>query len=187
MIQRNVLIGVTGSVATIKLPEILEAMERHFPGSSIKVVATNCAIHFIPPNLRDTILTDKDEWSQWTKKGDPVLHIELRKWADIFLVAPLDANSMAKAANGICDNLLTCILRAWEFDRKPLLAVPAMNTAMWNHPVTIQHANTLREYGYIFVDPLERELACGDTGMGAMADVATIMSALSRTLSTINL
>jgi phosphopantothenoylcysteine decarboxylase len=63
---------------------------------------------------------DEAEWHEWSKVGDPVMHIELRRWADVFIIAPLSANSLAKLANGMCDNLVTCIARAWDFKR-PLL------------------------------------------------------------------
>ena len=98
------------------------------------------------------------------------------------LVAPLDANTMAKAANGICDNLLTCILRAWDF-KKPLLAFPAMNTFMWQHPVTRIHLAALKRFGYRLTSPIEKDLMCGDHGMGAMADVATIVRITEQTMS----
>lgn len=81
------------------------------------------------------VLKDEDEWSCWSKREDPVLHIDLRKWADVLLVAPLSANTLAKLANGLCDNLLTCVARAWDFSR-PLLVAPAMNTLMWESPFT---------------------------------------------------
>lgn len=60
---------------------------------------------------------DDDEWHEWSKVGDPVMHIELRRWADVFVIAPLSANTLAKLANGICDNLITCVARAWDFQR----------------------------------------------------------------------
>lgn len=81
---------------------------------------------------------------------------------------------MAKAATGICDNLLSCLLRAWDFS-KPLFACPAMNTAMWEHPVTQQHTRLLEAFGYQLISPVEKKLACGDVGMGAMASVDAIV------------
>lgn len=65
---------------------------------------------------------DEEEWHSWQKKGDPVLHIELRKWADILIIAPLSANTLAKIAQGLCDNCLTSVVRAWDFS-KPLLVI----------------------------------------------------------------
>ncbi|KAL3896148.1 MAG: hypothetical protein SGARI_007248, partial [Bacillariaceae sp.] len=87
------------------------------------------------------VIQADDEWKKWNEMGDPVLHIDLRNWADLLLVAPLSAHSLAKFANGLCDDTLSCVVRAWDFGHssrqgKPLLLAPAMNTAMWDHPLT---------------------------------------------------
>lgn len=125
----------------------------------------------------------------WTQRSDPVLHIELRRWADLLLIAPLDANTLGKIASGICDNLLvgteavlcsalcvldqrrwclsshfqTCVVRAWDCSR-PLLFCPAMNTAMWQHPITAQQISRLVEFGYVEVPCISKKLVCGDEG-----------------------
>jgi len=91
------------------------------------------------------------------------------------IIAPLDANTLAKIANGLCDNLLTCTIRAWDV-KKPLLFCPAMNTFMWEHPITSEHISRLVSMGYTQVPPIRKTLACGDTGVGAMAEVATIVT-----------
>jgi len=106
--------------------------------------------------------------------GDPILHIELRNWSDIFLIAPLDANTLGKLAYGLCDNLLTCIARAWDIKTKPLLFCPAMNTVMWNHPITKRNLDILKSFGYCEINPISKHLACGEDGMGAMADIKDI-------------
>ncbi|XP_072051038.1 phosphopantothenoylcysteine decarboxylase-like isoform X3 [Amphiura filiformis] len=147
--KRHVLIGCTGSVASIKVPLLVE-----------QLLKTNKA---------------------WSKIQDPVLHIELRRWADILVIAPLDANTLAKIAGGLCDNLLTCIVRAWDLKR-PLLFCPAMNTHMWEHPITAKHIETLLGYGYKEVKCVEKTLACGDKGYGAMAEVPTIVNAVLEAL-----
>ena len=87
------------------------------------------------------VFADADEW-RWQSRGDSVLHIQLRQWADVAVVAPLSANTLAKAALGLCDNLATCVLRAWDW-RKPLVVAPAMNTMMYEHPVTHEHLGRL--------------------------------------------
>ena len=77
------------------------------------------------------LFRDRDEWpGDGYRRGDPVLHIEFRNWADLLVVAPLDANTLAKFALGLCDNFLTCLFRAWDFSR-PVILAPAMNTLMW--------------------------------------------------------
>lgn len=70
------------------------------------------------------------------------IRLDLRKWADAFIIAPLDANTLAKIANGLADNLLTCVARAWDFN-KPFYFAPAMNTCMWEHPLTNEHVKKL--------------------------------------------
>lgn len=134
--RKKVLLGCTGSVATIKLPELVQKLlDRDM---EVRVVVTERAKHFIkdvnlPPGVQ--VLSDTVEWAAWQGRGDPVIHIDLMKWADIFVIAPLDANTMAKIANGICDNLLTCVARAWT-NTKPAIFCPAMNFNMWQHPTT---------------------------------------------------
>jgi phosphopantothenoylcysteine decarboxylase len=135
------------------------------------------------PECPLAVLRDADEWARYAAVGrDPVLHIELRKWADGLLVAPCSAHTLAKLAGGLADNLLTCAARAWEFGAggrvaRPLLLAPAMNTAMWRHPATAAHLGVLRGWGATVVPPVEKVLACGDVGVGAMAEVADIVAA----------
>lgn len=136
----------------------------------IKIITTKSAKHFIDRSDKSVmvpILTDENEWEMWSKRDDPVLHIELGKWADIMLIAPLDANTLAKMATGVCDNLLLCTTRAWNFD-KPLFFCPAMNTRMWEHPITEQQIATLKQWGHIEIKCIEKRLMCGDIGLGAM-------------------
>lgn len=175
--SRNVLIGVTGSVATIKLIPLIDLLQGH-PGLNIKVVSTQNALHFFDRSELTTrgveLHLDQDEWDGWKAISDPVLHIELRKWADIMVISPLDANTLGKLSVGMCDNLLTCIVRAWDIVNKPLLFCPAMNTFMFNHPVTEKSLKILQSFGYILIPTVEKRLACGDTGDGAMAEVETI-------------
>lgn len=176
-----VLVGVTGSVAALKLP-LLVSQLLQLPEVDVRVVTTEHAKHFYnPAEISVKVYSDKDEWELWTQRSDPVLHIELRRWADLFLIAPLDANSLGKIASGICDNLLTCVVRAWDTNR-PLLFCPAMNTAMWQHPITAQQVSQLREFGYVEIPCIAKKLVCGDEGKGAMAEVSTIISVVKQYL-----
>ncbi|XP_072201583.1 phosphopantothenoylcysteine decarboxylase isoform X1 [Excalfactoria chinensis] len=157
----HVLVGVTGSVAALKLPLLISGL-LEIPGLEVKVVTTERAKHFYnPQEIPVTLYSDEDEWQLWKGRSDPVLHIELRRWADLMLVAPLDANTLAKLANGICDNLLTCVIRAWDL-HKPLLFCPAMNTAMWEHPITAQQVEQLKGFGYTEIPCVVKKLVCGD-------------------------
>jgi phosphopantothenoylcysteine decarboxylase len=179
----NILLGVTGSVAATLYSKIVTGLQS---AGDVKVVFTQRSLHFTSqsPLLNSELVkgyTDEQEW-QWRKKGDIVLHISLRDWADVLVIAPLSANTLAKMANGLCDNLLTSVYRAWPI-YKPIVLAPAMNTEMWKHPITgehlerlrIRHTHGIKKYLYL-VNPVEKELACGTTGVGAMADIKDIVS-----------
>ncbi|XP_004594753.1 phosphopantothenoylcysteine decarboxylase isoform X1 [Ochotona princeps] len=178
----RVLVGVTGSVAALKLPLLVSGL-LEVPGLEVAVVTTERAKHFYSPqDVAVTLYSDADEWEMWKQRSDPVLHIELRRWADLMLVAPLDANTLGKVASGLCDNLLTCVIRAWDRS-KPLLFCPAMNTAMWEHPITAQQVGQLKAFGYIEIPCVAKKLVCGDQGLGAMAEVETIVDKVREILS----
>ncbi|KAK1294949.1 Phosphopantothenoylcysteine decarboxylase [Acorus calamus] len=171
----RVLLAASGSVAAIKFGNLCHGF---LEWADVKAVATKSSLHFIDKVSlpRDVILyTDEDEWSTWKKIGDGVLHIELRKWADMMVIAPLSANTLGKIAGGLCDNLLTCIIRAWDFE-KPLFIAPAMNTFMWNNPFTQHHLAMINKLGIQLIPPITKRLACGDYGNGAMAEPSLICS-----------
>lgn len=122
---------------------------------------------------------------------DSVLHIDLRNWADICVVAPLSAHTLSKITNGLCDDLLTCILRAWDFgNSKPIVLAPAMNTAMWNHPLTNVQLNTVKSFAgeeskdsVVVVQPVAKTLACGEIGVGALAELDDIISTVEQCMT----
>ncbi|EXJ82027.1 phosphopantothenoylcysteine decarboxylase [Capronia coronata CBS 617.96] len=194
--KHHILLAASGSVATIKIPQIAAALSRH-GNVSIRIVLTHAAEQFLQgqsheqpqlkslldlPNI-DGIHHDDEEWSKPWVRGDKILHIELRRWAHVLLVAPLSANSLAKMVNGISDGLLLSVIRAWDttglvdMRKKRIFVAPAMNTAMWRHPITRKQIKVLEQEwgvgdeGWITVlRPMEKELACGDVGDGAMMD-----------------
>lgn len=195
----KVLLGVTGSVAAIYTPDLFAALEQ--AGHQVRVVATLAATYFFDPAALHSVAgkrnpqvvsLDADEWpGERYRRGDPVLHIELRRWADVLCIAPLDANTLAKMALGLTDNCLTCLVRAWDRTR-PVVLAPAMNTLMWEHPATARHlaqvaadlgtappeglpwtelSNWIAEHHPVLriASPVQKRLACEDVGMGAMA------------------
>lgn len=129
------------------------------------------------------------EWDGWNRLGDPVLHVDLRDWADVLVIAPLSAHTLAKIANGLCDDTLSCVARAWDMGygprpAKPIVLAPAMNTAMWQHPATAEQLTKLTNMSNrtVVVEPVAKELACGEIGMGALADVDTIVDRVQQCL-----
>lgn len=215
--KHHLLLAATGSVATIKLPNILQSLSHH-RNLSIRVIITQSATSFLQnqapeqpsvaslleiPNV-EAIYRDEDEWLvPWTR-GASILHIELRRWADLMVIAPLSANSLAKISLGLSSDLVSSVARAWDStgglidkprpgialpygekrNRKGIIVAPAMNTAMWNHPATAGHMATLEEWtvengGWIEVlRPIEKDLACGDMGGGAMKEWKDIVGVI---------
>lgn len=218
----NVLLGATGSVAAVRVPALFNTLTA--AGHAVKVVATDASTYFFDPaaiqinqqrGVRnpDLVILDSDEWPRRGSDGrysrdDAVLHIELRKWADVFVLAPLDANTLAKLAVGLCDNCLTCVWRAWDV-AKPVVLAPAMNTLMWQHPFTRRHLksiaadagaahipNHLDDEQFIaqindrsktlrIVSPVIKQLACGDVGIGGLAEVTSIVTSVDEVLARI--
>jgi phosphopantothenoylcysteine decarboxylase len=207
----NVLLGVTGSVAAVKTPELAANLTR--AGHGVKVVATRASVYFFDPaELRPTVVVrDEDEWpgrdqGSRYRRDDPVLHIELRRWADLLAIAPLDANTLAKLACGLADNCLTCVWRAWD-PARPVVLAPAMNTLMWQHPLTGQHLRQVAVNAGIdvfpavlsegewpdwinahcprlrVVAPVSKRLACGDVGVGGLAPPEEIQAAIEELLA----
>ena len=117
----RILVCATGSVATIKLAQLAGLLERF---ADVRIALSRSAKPFVEglhfPKTCLPLLDDEGEWRAWRQVGDPVLHIELRRWADLLVVAPLSADSLAKIAAGICDNLVLSIVRAWDLAR-PIL------------------------------------------------------------------
>ena len=181
------MLGVTGSVASIKADQLCRELQ-HRLGEPVRlrVVATEKAKHFLP-SLADLpegveLLEDADEW-RWSSRGDPVLHVELTKWADLLLVAPLDCLTLSKLAHGACDNLLSCTLLAWPWGEKPALLCPSMNTRMWAHPATRENWAKVASWPGVAVEgPIAKRLMCGDVGLGAMQEPAAIAQAAKKAL-----
>ncbi|KAI9435536.1 flavoprotein [Lactarius indigo] len=177
----HVLLITTGSVASIKAPLIVGELLK-YKNVSVQVAATKPSLTFFQPakvrNLGVDVWTDDDEWDSDYRIGDPILHIELRRWADVVLIAPCSANTLAKIANGICDNLVTSLLRALA-PTTPTFVYPAMNTLMYEHPLTAHHIRTVRDViGYHVVGPVSKSLACGDVGVGAMVEWRDIVASV---------
>ncbi|XP_042488818.1 probable thymidylate synthase isoform X2 [Macadamia integrifolia] len=177
----RILLGASGSVAAIKFGSLCHSFSEW---AEVRAVATKASLHFIDKASlpKDVLLhSDEDEWSSLKKIGGNVLHIELCKWADVMVIAPLSANTLGKIAGGLCDNLLTCIVRAWDFG-KPLFVAPAMHTFMWNNSFTQQHLDSISKLGISLIPQITKRLACGDYGNGAMAELSVIYSTVRLSL-----
>ena len=173
--MKHIILGITGSIAAYKAADIANALTKQ--GVSVHVIMTRSACELITPLTLQTLTKNKVHTDMFDEyQPSEVQHISLAKQADLMLVAPATANFIAKAAAGIADDMLTTVLTA--FINKPVIVCPAMNTNMYENPITQRNIQTLKEYGFTFVEPREALLACGDLGKGALASVDTILEAV---------
>ncbi len=174
----KLLIGITSSIAAYRLPHLVSQLSKL--NFEIKTIVTEKAKAFVAPQAlavmsQNPCYDDHAEWGQTEK----VIHIELAKWCEAMLIAPLTANTLAKIANGLCDNLLTSTVRA--LGDTPLVLAPAMNTRMWENPLTAHQLKEIeRFYRLTVIPPVAKRLADGDTGMGGLADDQTIIDVLQK-------
>ncbi|CAN9439219.1 unnamed protein product [Alternaria alternata] len=221
----HILLCASGSVVTIKIPNMINALAKH---ANVRIPYSSMLWRPSPPvqgqsgeqpsmediealpNV-DGIYFDEDEWRAPWVRGNKILHIELRRWADIMVIAPLSANELAKITQGLSENLRYLLNGArdttgridpvrnipgvqWPQDqggiqRKRILVAPSMNTAMWFQPITKKQVLVLEEeWGvknggwFEVLQPMEKELACGDIGGGAMKDWREIVEVVEQRL-----
>ncbi|MBX2843511.1 MAG: bifunctional phosphopantothenoylcysteine decarboxylase/phosphopantothenate--cysteine ligase CoaBC [Flammeovirgaceae bacterium] len=169
--NKKVLLGVTGSIAAYKAALLVRLLKKQ--GAEVKVVMTTSASSFITPLTLATlsenpVLTEfvKDKSGKWNN------HVDLGLWAGLMIIAPASANTLAKMANGICDNFL---LAVYLSARCPVYVAPAMDLDMYAHPATQQNIEKLLSFGHHIIDAENGELASGLVGKGRMAEPETIL------------
>ncbi len=162
--MKNILIGVTGSIACYKALEIVNQLSKD--GYNVNVVMTNSATKFVTPLSFETLSSNTVVTEMFSLDGhEKVEHIELAKQADIFVIAPASANIIGKVANGIADDMLSTI--ALAVNCKTLI-FPAMNTRMLQNSIVQDNMAKLRRFGYNVYSTGSGELACGDIGDGKL-------------------
>jgi phosphopantothenoylcysteine decarboxylase/phosphopantothenate--cysteine ligase len=174
-----VLLGVTGGIAAYKTCDVIRRLRDD--GHETQVVMTDAATHFVTP-LTFEALSGKPVGTSLWSPGDPSIeHIRLARWPDVIAVVPATAHTIGRIAHGLADDLLSTLVMASHAD-VPVVLAPAMNTAMWENPILQRNLALLAEVDggrrYRVVEPVEKTLACGETGMGALADEARIVSAI---------
>ncbi|EKS21392.1 phosphopantothenoylcysteine decarboxylase [Streptococcus sp. F0442] len=172
----QITLAVTGSISAYKAADITSQLTKL--GLEVKVLMTPAARKFITP-LTLQVLSKNPVGLDVMIEEDPqrIEHIDIGKETDIFLVAPASANTIAKLAMGLADNMVTGTALALPQRTKKLLA-PAMNTKMLEHPATQRNLKLLQDYGYQIIQPRHATLACGDQGSGALATVESIVKAV---------
>ncbi|MEO8412328.1 MAG: bifunctional phosphopantothenoylcysteine decarboxylase/phosphopantothenate--cysteine ligase CoaBC [Ginsengibacter sp.] len=169
---KKILLCITGSIAAYKAVVLLRLLTKS--GAEVKVIMTKAAMDFVSPLTFSTLsgskllsdLFDEETWAN---------HVMLGRWADLMLIAPASCNTIAKMANGICDNLLLAVYLSATC---PVLVAPAMDEDMWQHPVTEKNISILKQHGNIVLQVNHGELASGLQGEGRMAEPEEIARAI---------
>ena len=175
---KNVLLGVTGGIAAYKSANLTSMLKK--AGAEVDVVMTEAAARFVTPLTFETLSKNAVTTDLFSReKPWEVEHIALAKKAELAIVAPASANTIAKLACGIADNMLTTTLLACKC---PVFVAPAMNTAMYENIATQVNLQILRDRGFFIIAPEAGELACGDTGQGRMREPQEILAAVEEVL-----
>lgn len=178
---KNILLGITGSIAAYKAAFLIRLLVKE--GAEVKVILTSAASEFITPVTLSTLsknpvvssYTAKDGTGTWNN------HVELALWADFMLIAPLSANTLAKMATGLCDNVL---LATYLSAKCPVYVAPAMDLDMYKHATTRENLTILEKHGVGIIPAEDGELASGLTGQGRMAEPENIVAFLKQRFST---
>jgi len=178
MKEKNIILGVTASIAIYKACEIVRRLKAE--NFSVTVVMTEEAEEFIQPALFAHLSGNKVFRGLFEEpQGWEVEHVSLAQKAGLVLIAPATANIIGKIAAGICDNLLTCVVCATQ---APVLICPAMNENMYKNRIVQDNIKKLKSLGYRFVEPKVGRLVCGKVGAGCLAEVETIVKAVEKIL-----
>ena len=176
---KTVILGVSGGIAAYKSASLASMLIKS--GAKVHVIMTEHATNFIHPITFETLTRQKCLTDTFDRNFEfNVEHVELAKAADVIMIAPATANVIAKAAHGIADDMLTTTLLACKC---PKIIVPAMNTRMYENPITQDNINTLKKYGMEVVTPATGYLACGDTGAGKMPEPEILFEHIVRAIA----
>ena len=176
---KRILLIVGGGIAAYKACELVRLIRK--AGMSVRCVLTEGGAQFVTPMTLAALSEQPVHTSLWDLKDEAEMgHIQLSREADLIVIAPATADLLAKMAAGIADDLATTLLLATD---APVLAAPAMNVRMWQHPATQRNIATLRGDGITILDPDEGPMACGEYGPGRLPEPAAILAAIEAALA----
>ena len=169
---KKIVLGVTGGIAVYKAVDLVSKLRKE--GAEVRVVMTDSAAKFVTPLTFKEISGNPVAFSMWAEAHEfNVEHIALADWADLMIIAPATANILAKAANGIADDLLSTVILA---SKTPIILCPAMNCQMYDNPISQNNLKKLADYGFVIMQPARGYLACGTSGIGRLPEPAEIIS-----------
>lgn len=178
-LNKSILLIIGGGIAAYKTLDLIRRLKER--GIEVHPVLTKAGEEFVTPLSLATLSGNQTHTELFDLKDETEIgHIQLSRQADLIVVAPATADLMAKLANGLANDLASTLLLAT--DKKVLLA-PAMNVRMWEHPATMRNLETLQKDGHLFVGPNNGDMACGETGMGRMAEVDEIIATITKAIA----
>jgi len=174
--RKTVIVGITASIAAYKACEIVNLLRKD--SFDVRVILTKDAREFVTPLTLQTLSGNKvlTDIFELPDSCNPI-HTSLADSASLILIAPATANVIGKLANGICDDLLTCVTYA---SKSPVLIAPAMNENMYNHKIVAGNIAKLEKIGYSFLGPVKGRLACGHDAVGHIAPVSEIIKEVKK-------
>ncbi len=176
---KTIILGITGSIAAYKAADIASKLTQ--AGAKVEVIMTESAQKFIAPLTLRALTGRQPITSMWEEAGEfSIEHVSLAEAANIILIAPATANTIAKLANGLADDMLSSAVLA---TKAPVVIAPAMNCNMYENAATRANITTLKNRGFIFIEPETGHLACGTEGKGRLAAIDTIIAALNSVFS----
>lgn len=176
---KNIILGITGGIAAYKMANVASALRK--VGADVHVIMTENATRFITPLTFETLTNNRCIIDTFARDFQyDVAHISLAKSADLILIAPATANFIAKAANGIADDMLSTVVLAAKCKK---LIAPSMNTAMLENPITQDNLNKLKKYNFNIISPDRGMLACKDVGMGKLPEPEVLLDYIARELA----
>ena len=174
---KNILLGITGAIAAYKALELIKKIKKN--NANVKVVVTPNALNFVTKTTLESLSQNPLNIEQFNISEYKPEHISLTDEADIFVIAPISANTISKIALGISDNLLTSTFCAFK---KPVIIAPCMNTNMWENPAIIENLKILKQRNIKIIEPESGFLACGSYGKGRLQDINIIFEEVKNTL-----
>ncbi len=171
----KILLAISGGIAAYKTPDLVRRLQEN--GHEVQCMITENAKKLVSTHALSAVSGNAVLDSLWTDDGS-MPHIDAPRNCELMLIAPATANFLAHCALGLADDLIQTSILALDAHKKIIIA-PAMNTTMWNKSIVQEHVSTLRKRDAIFIDPIAGELACGEEGLGAMADADAICAAIA--------
>ncbi len=174
--DQNVLLGITGGIAAYKSASLCRLMVKE--GARVRVAMTKSATEFVQPLTFETLSAHPVGLDMFAPhRADEIIHIHWAEWSDLFVIAPATANIIAKAASGIADDLVSCLLVSVQ---SPIVFVPAMHHQMWENPIVQRNLKSLSDVGHSIMPPESGELASGGKGTGRMPEPEQILEFLKK-------